>query len=109
MKWPGLLFVIFLLYSVPARAQTCQQQTVDYLNANAPIGAVRVIPGGNNYSIAAGTSTALRDALMGWNQACGSRVPELSFTATSSIVFRVNYMTGAYVGSFHRDRCTDAR
>lgn len=100
-----LLATGLALYSVPSEAQTCERHTVNYLDASQAIGAIRIIPGGNNYSVTAGTATALSAALTAWNSACGSRVPELNFTSPSPIPFFVNYLKGTYNKTNDRDRC----
>lgn len=85
-----------LLSSVtPSAAQTCQK-VYPQAYATQALSAIRVIPGGNNFSMSAGTASAFDSALSEWNSACGSNVPTLSKTASSSVTFEVRYMQGTY-------------
>ena len=69
------------------------------------ISVIRIVPGGNNFNVAAGTSMALNDAIAKWNAACNSNVPTLSKTASSPVKFTVNYMKGVYNLDAKRDSC----
>ena len=84
----------FVVAAVPSWAACAKPK--NQATATTPHSAIRVVPGGNNYSVAAGTATALTKAINQWNAVCGDDVPTLSKTATSGIELSVNYFKGSY-------------
>jgi hypothetical protein len=87
---------IFLMGTTnPSEAQVCQNPK-SQADATEILSAIRIVPGGTNFSVASGTSTALNAAIAQWNTACGSNVPTLSKTAPSPVTFTINYMMGTY-------------
>ncbi|MEM7583250.1 MAG: hypothetical protein AAF560_07710 [Acidobacteriota bacterium] len=104
MKSETTVAILLTISSLHAEAQSCQNPN-NYLPAEQAISDIRIVPGGDNYSLTAGTANALRDAMRSWNTACGSRVPKLSFGAPSPIVLHVNFYRGTYPDGRFRDRC----
>ncbi len=99
---PALVLGLILLGAIPSDAVPVPKSQAD---ATQALSAIRIMPGGNNFSIAAGTSTALNDALSQWNAVCGSNVPALSKTQPSSITFVVNYVKGVFNLTNKPDDC----
>ena len=100
---PFLLLGHMLLGPVPSEALCAFPFPV--ANATQAFSAIRIVPAGDNFSIAAGTSTALNAAIARWNTVCGSKVPTLSKTASSAIKFTVRFMKGTYNLDGETDAC----
>ena len=94
MRGLALLVVVVFLVAAPSEAACAKPK--DQATAVSPLLAIRVVPGGDNYSTAAGTKTALNRAINQWNAACGGDVPKLSTTTSSSVKLYVNFRKGPY-------------
>ena len=91
---PALATALVLTAISPLMAGNSCPTPKNQATAQIPLPAIRIIPGGNNYSTAAGTTDALTHSINRWNSACDLNVPTLSKTSPSSITFRVNYYQG---------------
>ena len=85
------LFVTFLAVS-PSEA-SCPK-TYDLAAGSVVYSSIKVVPGGNNYSVSAGTLAALAKAISRWNSVCGDDVPTLSAGGQSGAKFHVNFFKG---------------
>ena len=99
----AVVWACLFLTTIPVDA-TCQNP-YPVANGVQAIDAIRIIPGGDNFSIASGTSTALNAALNQWNAVCGEGVPTLSKTSPSTVTFTVNYRKGTYSLDNQLDAC----
>ncbi len=91
---PALAIVLVLTAASPSMAENSCPTAKNQATAQIPLSAIRIMPGGNNYSTTAGTADALTDSITLWNDACGLNVPALSKTSPSPVTLKVNYYQG---------------
>lgn len=90
------LAFIFLIFAAAAPSQASCPDPKPQADAVFPYSAIRIVPGGDNYSVSAGTATALDKAINRWNAVCEDDVPTLSKTASSGVKITVRYFRGRY-------------
>ena len=86
------LLAASLLAAVPSGAGC--PKTYNLADATFVYSAIKVVPGGNNYTVAAGTLAALAQAISRWNNVCGDDVPKLIAGGQSGAKFFVNFHKG---------------
>ncbi len=90
---PALVVGQVLLHAIPSDAE---ENPLQQTTATQAMSTIRIKPGGNNFSLNAGTSTALNSAIAKWNAVCGSNVPTLHKAQSSPVTFEIKYQKGRY-------------